>query len=187
MLNLDPFENIASDYLQVCFIDLDAKVRQAVKALQPFADRIEGIVVRGMSGLLVGPMTAALLKKPWCVIRKPGEGTHSDHKVIEGWHNFTTYIIIIIIDDLIATGGTLKLIQQTLRDHALAYRGERERGLPECVGFYLYNTSELAWRGETHPYNDQYFLFQEIPARPSVTEQISAAFDSRQKLLTYAD
>jgi hypothetical protein len=171
----DPFENIASDYLTVCFIDLNEKVRETVEALTPFVDRFEGIVVRGMSGLLVGPMTASLLKKPWCVIRKPGEGTHSDHKVIEGWHNFKTYIII---DDLIATGGTLKLIQQTLRDHARAFQEKWERGLPECVGFYLFSSPELTWRG-THSYNDKYFLFQEIPARPNATEQIFAAAGTR--------
>jgi hypothetical protein len=184
-LNLDPFENIASDYLQVCFTDLDAKVRETVEALRPHADRFEGVVVRGMSGPLVGPMVASLLKKPWCVVRKPGEGTHSDHKVLEGWHNFKTYIII---DDLTATGGTLKLIQQTLHDHARAFTETWKKGLPECVGFYLYNSSKLKWRrkSEDYSYYDKYFLFEEIPARPSVTEQISAAFDSRQKLLTSA-
>jgi hypothetical protein len=182
MLNLDPFDNIASDYLTNCFMDLNRKVQDTVEQLKPHADRFDAIVVRGVPGLLVGPMTASLLDKPWCVIRKPGEGTHSDHKVVEGWHNFKRYIII---DDLIATGGTLKLIQQTINDHARAFPDKWEQGLPECVGFYLFNSSELAWRGDGKniSYNDKYFLFSEIPARPSVAEQIAQAAYTGQRLL----
>jgi hypothetical protein len=170
---LDPFTNIASDYLTSCFIDLNAKVESVVDKLTP---------VRGVSGMMVGPMVAARMRKPWCIIRKPGDGTHSDHKVVEGWHNFKTYIII---DDLIATGGTIKLIQTTLRDHARAYDYKWERGVPECVGFYLFNHDELAWRGDGKniSYNDKYFLFSEIPARPSVAEQIAQAAYTGQRLL----
>lgn len=178
MLNFNNFD-FQSDYLNGCFLDLDGVVQKAVEALRPHVERFEGIVVRGVSGLLVGPMVAALLKKPWCIIRKPGEGTHSDHKVVEGWHNFKTYIVI---DDLAATGGTIKTIQKTLHDHAKAYDHRWERGTPECIGFYLYNCEELAWRGDgkTYSYYDEYFLFQQIPAR-SVEEQIGDFFKEKSK------
>lgn len=182
---LDPFTSIASDYLTSCFIDLNAKVEHVVEVLTPHAERFEGIVVRGISGMMVGPMVASRMRKPWCIIRKPGDGTHSDHKTVEGWHNFKTYLII---DDLIATGGTVKLIQTTLRDHARAYPNKWERGIPECVGIYLYNIDDLSWRGngKNYSYNDKYFLFQEIPARPSVSEQISALAGQGQRLLADA-
>ena len=174
---MDPFQNIASDYLTTCFIDLNAKVEHTVSKLKLDADRFEAIVVRGTSGLLVGPMVAALLKKPWCIIRKPGDSSHSDHRV-EGWRNFKSYIII---DDLIATGETIRTIQKTVRDHARAYPDKWERGLPECVGYYLYNHYELVWRGDgkNYSFHDKYFLFQEIPAKPSVAEQISEAIAAR--------
>lgn len=185
MLNtfeVDPFRHINSDYLTKCFIDLNAVVQWTVEQLKPEAHRFEGIVVRGVSGMMVGPMTASLLKKPWCVIRKPGEGTHSDHKTVEGWHGFKTYIIII--DDLTATGGTIRTIQGSLRRHAEDNRQDWEI-LPECVGFYLYNHQELVWRGDgvNYNYHDKLFLFKEIPARPTVSEQISAAAYAGQRLL----
>jgi hypothetical protein len=184
MLNtndVDPFQNIASDYLTSCFIDLNAKVEFAVEKLKPDAGRFDAIVVRGVSGLLVGPMVASRLGKPWCIVRKPGDGTHSDHKVVEGWYNFKSYIIV---DDLIATGGTIKLIQKTLHEHGKAYREEWQLGVPECVGYYLFNHDELVWRGDgkNYSFHDKYFLFQEIPARPSVSEQIFAAASSRPLL-----
>jgi hypothetical protein len=182
MLNLDPEYNIASDYLTYCFRDLDARVERSVMRLKPDAERFEAIVVRGMSGLIVGPMVASRLKKPWCVVRKPGEGTHSDHKAVEGWHNFRSYIIV---DDLIASGGTVRLIQKTIRESALASLNKWERGVPECVGYYLYNHDELVWRGDgkNYSFHDKYFLFQEIPARPSVAEQVAAAIATRQSAL----
>jgi hypothetical protein len=184
MPNMD---NIASDYLTKCFFDLDFMVRTSAERLQPHVDRFDAVVVRGMSGLLVGPMVASLLKKPWCIVRKSGECTHSDHKVVEGWHNFKTYIIII--DDLIASGATVKLIQQTIHDQARAYSENWERGIPECVGIYLFNDTRMAWRGngKDYSYYDLYFLFQEIPARPNGTEQVTTADCKGQGVLTYAD
>jgi hypothetical protein len=166
--------NIHSDYLNDCFRNLDAKVKETVKKLKPHADRFEAIAVRGVSGLLVGPMVASKLGKPWCVIRKPGEGSHSGHKSVEGWLNFKTYLII---DDLIASGGTLKLIQQTLLDHARAYPHKWENSPPECVGYYLYNCTELQWRGDgkDFSYHDKYFLFPEAPKRPVISDQITEA------------
>ena len=172
MHNLD----IASDYLNACFADLPRVIERAVTKLAPHLERFEGIAVRGTSGLLVGPMVAATLKKPWCIIRKPGDGTHSDYKAVEGWFGFRTYIII---DDLISTGGTLKAIQQLLRDYA------RSRGhavTPRCMGYYLYNWDELKWRGENirnESYCEKYFLYPEDFKRPTVSKQIAAAAATR--------
>jgi hypoxanthine phosphoribosyltransferase len=177
--------NIQSDYLNSCFLDLHRKVKETVTKLLPCESRFEAIAVRGTSGLLVGPMVASILDKPWCIIRKPGDGTHSDHKVVEGWTGFKTYLII---DDLIATGGTIRLIQKTLADHARAYWEVWNSVTPECVGYYLFNHEELAWRGDGKTYSpyDKYFIFPEGPLRPSVSEQIAAAIAAGQNDLALA-
>ena len=179
---LSPVSNIASDYLNQAFQDLGAVVQRAVTMLEVNKDRFEGIVVRGTSGLLVGPMVASELKKPWCIVRKVGDGTHSSHKLVEGWFGFKTYIII---DDLIATGGTLKAIQQTM-NHQAASRGAGE---VECVGYYLYNFNELVWRGDgkNYAYQDKYFIFPELLQKARIetafAEKIAAAANYRPNAL----
>lgn len=156
MLNLTP-DNIHSDYLDSCFRNLNSVVKQVVKNLKPHADRFEAIAVRGTSGLLVGPMVASLLKKPWCVVRKENDGTHSTHGSVEGWYGFSTYIII---DDLIATGTTMSVIQRLLHD----YSKEHCYTIPLCVGFYLFNSDEIIWRGNGTDYSchDRYFHYPDV-------------------------
>lgn len=105
-------------------------------------------------------------------MRKDSDGTHSAQKKVEGWFGFKSYIVI---DDLIATGTTLKIIQREMRDQAKARNVE-----PPCmVGFYLYNLDELKWRGDgtNYSYYDRYFIFpdvtEKIPNKPTLSEQVA--------------
>ncbi len=104
------------------------------------------LVFRGFSGALVGPCVALRLNKKWALVRKPGDSTHSCHR-IEGYV-FGNYIII---DDFIDTGETVLWITRTVSEVYDTLRQQQESGMisplngfkkPECVGVALY---EKAW------------------------------------------
>lgn len=70
------------------------------------------IVVRGVSGLLVGPYISAKLKQKFVVVRKPGDSAHCLDPV-EGAKKVRDYIIV---DDFVDTGATVNVIHSTMRD-----------------------------------------------------------------------
>jgi adenine/guanine phosphoribosyltransferase-like PRPP-binding protein len=82
------------------------------------------LVVRGLSGLLVGPIVAERMQKELVAIRKPNDGSTSDYSA-EG--NPTG--AFVILDDLIASGDTVCEILKTM---TRLYSGHR------CAGSYLY-------------------------------------------------
>jgi len=129
-----PKHEVHSDYLKQAFADLPGLIRKVREELEPHQDAFDGIVFRGLSGSLVAPMVAAQMGKPFAVVRKEGEACHSKYEV-EGWHGFKRYIII---DDLIASGGTVKTIQTEML---------KLEGSPVCVGFLLwFQVITLVWR-----------------------------------------
>ncbi len=98
-------------------------VRDAVEALQHI--EFDTLVFRGFSGALVGPTVAHAMGKPFALIRKPGDSTHSDNSIeghIEGQY--------LILDDFIDSGET---INSMVNLYPL-----------RCVGVYLYDFRWLA-------------------------------------------
>lgn len=93
------------------------------------------IVCCGTSGLLVAPQISEILDKHIVVIRKPSEKRYSDFD-IEG----VTPYRYIIVDDLVCSGWTVKLIKNTLYE-------ESPRSL--CVGAYFYLPEECAYSGHS--------------------------------------
>jgi len=94
-------------------------VKRAVKCLKHV--KFDTIVFRGFSGAVVGPVVALRLKKPWALVRKAGDNTHSSHHVegdVSGDY--------VIIDDFVATGETVKHIVSKCPDG-------------RCVGAYFYD------------------------------------------------
>jgi adenine/guanine phosphoribosyltransferase-like PRPP-binding protein len=82
------------------------------------------IVVRGLSGLLVGPIVAERMQKELVAIRKPGDGSISDNPA-EG----NPEGAYVILDDLMATGETVLQILKTMQRLYPQHR---------CAGCYLY-------------------------------------------------
>lgn len=104
----------------IVFADI---VENAVKCLKGV--KFDTIVFRGFSGAVVGPAVALRLRKPWVLVRKVGDSSHSP-RAVEG-NVSGSYVII---DDFIDTGETVDKITSTFSD-----------GL--CVGVYLYSPSWL--------------------------------------------
>ena len=64
--------------------DLEATVEDIVKELKGTRKKFDSIVVRGISGLLVGPPVALALGKHLLIVRKPDEDSHDSTPVING-------------------------------------------------------------------------------------------------------
>jgi len=111
-------------------ITRDVIVPKLVENITNFGlDKFDAIVFRGMSGALVAPIVAYLLKKPVVLVRKD-KNTHSTYWV-EGLHEVNRYIVI---DDLICTGKTMNEILTKMSErHAASFKTPHE-----CVGIFLY-------------------------------------------------
>lgn len=107
-----------------------------LKELKP-----DSIAVTGTSGVIMGAVVSALTGIPLIVVRKGTEKSHSSYRV-EGFAKpFGTYIIL---DDLIATGDTMKYIQNSINERAPI----DEAPIPMiCLGVILYHgkDSEPDW------------------------------------------
>lgn len=106
-------------------------IRRTVKALRPKVGEFDAIAFRGTSGALMAPIISALLKKHLIMVRKR-DGHHGQYEV-EGALDCR----YIILDDIIATGGTVNTIQLEIKDVS-----------PDalCVGIYLYRDGYWANR-----------------------------------------
>lgn len=91
--------------------------------------KFDSIVGRGMSGALVVPKLADALGVAWGVVRKPGDGTHSMNKDMEGCLG-TRWVFV---DDLVSSGRTFRescmAVDRVMLEH---------RYWTELVGCYLY-------------------------------------------------
>lgn len=101
----------------------------------------DAIAFMGMSGAVIAPTLGDKLKKPVIMVRKQKDTSHAvyggnDGDItgctysVEGYTKGTTYIII---DDLMASGNTLRQLDKTIRknesfDHY------------HCVGVFLYQS-----------------------------------------------
>ena len=94
----------------------------------------DAIVCCGISGLMVVPQIAELLKKNIIVIRKDLNGYSSFN--IEGPYT-NKYIIV---DDLICSGNTVKTIMKQIKSEF--YKSK-------CLGIYCYMPEESTYRN--HP------------------------------------
>jgi adenine/guanine phosphoribosyltransferase-like PRPP-binding protein len=79
---------------------------------------IRAIAVRGNSGTLVAGAVSMMTGLPIILVRKEGDGSHSDFKVeyseILKKKGASGYIII---DDIVASGNTIKTIRESIKDH----------------------------------------------------------------------
>jgi len=129
-----------------------------VEKTHPF----EAIAVQGLSGLLIGPIVAMLLKKPLLAVRKESERCHSNEEV-EGDIDVKSYIII---DDFISSGATCRRIQTALW---------RKGCKATCVGAYLHYESKFKkeWAGKKQLEDQQRGETKNEDRRPSCTPPLS--------------
>jgi adenine/guanine phosphoribosyltransferase-like PRPP-binding protein len=79
--------------------------------MRPYRDEFDSIIVRGVSGLLVGAPVALSLKKELLVVRKPSEDCHDATRVVN-WQNAGH--IAVFVDDFHNTGRTQRICAEEL-------------------------------------------------------------------------
>lgn len=109
-------------------------VRLLTKELRKHKDEFDTIVIRGISGALIGPVVAYNLEKPLTVIRK--EPSHTT-RIMEGNYALKNYIII---DDFVESGSTLTTIVREVKEQASWYEYNVDN--IKCVGVVLYNVGQ---------------------------------------------
>lgn len=96
----------------------------------------ETIIVRGTSGLIVGPILAHLMSKNLVVVRKKGESSHTSLSV-SGYPCGRS----VIVDDFIDSGNTVQIILNTIAELPVGPKSEYEVSKSDCTnvfGFYGY-------------------------------------------------
>lgn len=116
---------------------LNHKVRnkiiiKAVCDLRKISDNFDSIVCCGTSGLMVAPQVCEILDKHIVVVRKPDTKSYSDF-FMEGVMPFR----YVIIDDLICSGSTIRLIKNTIYEESPRAR---------CIGVYCYMPEETGYQ-----------------------------------------
>lgn len=110
----------------------------AAKQLDRFIKLIQGskvdfkyVVVRGLSGVLMGTLVATKMGKSLAIVRKTTEGSHGFSVEAGGgtWGD-TMKGNFIIIDDLIDSGATVHSILTEMKDYNIL-----------CSGVFLYYDS----------------------------------------------
>ena len=93
--------------------DLGDTVATIVDELKGTRKKFDSIIVRGVSGLLVGPPVALALDKHLLIVRKPDEQSHDSTQVINGQCGA---LRTLFLDDFRASGRTENACHTALRD-----------------------------------------------------------------------
>lgn len=98
----------------------DAKVKQAVKAIEASGIVFDAFVGIGTSGALVAPVLAYAMKKEIVLVRKSAnESEHSNYPLVGDIGNLAySDQRLIFADDFVASGASLRKVIRTLRDKA---------------------------------------------------------------------
>lgn len=112
-------------------------VKKAVRTLKKL--EFDSIVVRGMSGALVGPEVASQLEKNLVLVRKLNDDTHT-HVRDAVQYECSRIGKYVILDDLVDTGRTLSAIYAAV-DRENGFRRSCGDSVKKevCVAVYLYN------------------------------------------------
>ena len=98
------------------------------------------VVVRGLSGILLASAMSTLFDTPIAVVRKPNEQSHGyeievvDEEELDDYRTQSkTYGNWVIVDDLVASGTTVRSILEAVKRQNATFTGQ-------CVGILLYNS-----------------------------------------------
>lgn len=88
----------------------------------------DGIVVTGVSGILIGSIVSFLTGKNLIVVRKSKDESHSDFDIESSKAKYRKYVIL---DDQISSGRTIKKIFEKMENSSRFYEAK-------CVTIMLY-------------------------------------------------
>jgi len=113
--------------------DLERTIRRATAAVRERLDEFDSIVVRGTSGLLVGPTVALRVKKPVVVARKPDDGSHAFSGINQQLINYRKVgKRALFLDDMRSQGTTERAAGDLVR-----------KAGGEITLVYMYHKSEV--------------------------------------------
>lgn len=98
-------------------------VSKFVKFIKESKVEFDYIVVRGLSGVLMGTLVAVRMKKKLVIIRKETEGSHGFAVEAYGRWGDTMKGSFIIIDDLIDSGKTIETIFREIKEYHISCSG----------------------------------------------------------------
>lgn len=126
---------VKSGYMSEAYAPTPKLVRDTAYNLRPYHLKYDTMVGTGLSGSLVIPRLARAMHKEWLIIRKPGDGTHSDEPG-EGMHGDRW----LFVDDFVSSGSTrtrvLEAVGAIVGYHRASYGTYGPP--PEFVGTYEY-------------------------------------------------
>jgi adenine/guanine phosphoribosyltransferase-like PRPP-binding protein len=100
-------------YLLPAFVDLKKNLSKARRLLKAAALDFDAVACRGVSGIVFASPLALSLGKPLIVVRKSGDGSHSNNHVECGveWENVKRWLFV---DDFISSGATMTEVNKAL-------------------------------------------------------------------------
>lgn len=136
---------VRGNYFQCGFVHQNEILAAFTQVLERNAfGEFDGIVCRGVSGLLVSSILANRFNLKLLVARKMGESSHDATDIAVGDYSIRKFIIV---DDFVESGETilecLKCVERTKKSWTFeSIHGSRE-DIPEMeyVGCFLYNAS----------------------------------------------
>ena len=109
--------------------------RDAVTFAKLIIDRLKeaevkrpAIIMRGVSGMIVGAVVAAKLKAPMAVIRKDNEDSHS-YEAVEGISRVDDSDPLVIVDDFVSSGDTILSMLYLLAENGFPHDGQKIYGV----------------------------------------------------------
>jgi adenine/guanine phosphoribosyltransferase-like PRPP-binding protein len=95
------------------FTNLSEVVDDTVALLRRYTSEFDSIVVRGISGIVVGSPVSLALKKPLVIVRKPGDGSHSP-RTVENIENVGSRYLFL--DDFLSMGTTRRAVAEEIHN-----------------------------------------------------------------------
>ncbi len=132
-----------NSYIARYFDMQETVIRDSVRVLKKYADDYDLLVCTGTSGLIITPVLAWRLKKPFAVVRKPDQSRNAGSNLIEGTVvNGQRYVWI---DDFISSGETRDRVVA-----AMVQLGDVKGVRTTKVGQLLWNDGRLELNGKRH-------------------------------------
>lgn len=102
---------------------LDEDVAKVTISLIKYLDRFDSIAVQGLSGVTVGLLAARQIGKPLCIVRKPGESSHSGDSTVNAQHMGER---ALFLDDFISGGDTRDRVKSAVEANGATLVGSLE-------------------------------------------------------------
>jgi adenine/guanine phosphoribosyltransferase-like PRPP-binding protein len=129
------------------FRDLDLTVEQTLRTLKVHKDDFDAIIVRGISGIVVGAPVALIMGKTLVVVRKEDESSHDQTGNVIGKGDLNATSRLLFLDDLISSGSTRRECERAIApvEHE---NEEYNEEFGRVVAYYVYERDTYTPKGK---------------------------------------